>query len=234
MTIKAIERSALLLAAGLIVCFAVPSPAAAGAEDAAAATKPETAGAPVALHKYAKHVSHHEKKSAQRDSGKVAPKASASNKTADAADDGDRPSPIPPSVANAKAQLTPAQPTSADTPTDNAARAMTARASDILQAAPDKPADAQPVAGAQPDAQSDAQVVSADQLNDVDRALRESPPAASTPAEPQAVASAETPAAVAAKSSESTAWDQTSLIGRIFIGFGALLTMASAARMFMA
>jgi hypothetical protein len=208
MTIKAIERSALLLAAGLFVCFAAPSPAAAGAEDAAAATKPETAGAPVALHKYAKHVSHH--------SGKVAPKASASNKTADAADDGDRPSPIPPSVANAKAQLTPAQPTSADTPTDNAARAMTARASDILQAAPDKPADAQPVAGAQPDAQSDAQVVSADQLNDVDRALRE------------------TPAAVAAKSSESTAWDQTSLIGRIFIGFGALLTMASAARMFMA
>ena len=229
MTIKAIERSALLLAAGLFVCFAAPSPAAAGAEDAAAATKPETAGAPVALHKSAKHASHQEKKSAHRDSGKV------SNKTADAADDGDHPSPIPPSVANAKAQLTPAQPTSADTPTDNAARAMTARASDILQAAPDKPADAPPAAGVQPDAQSDAQVVSADQLNDVDRALRESPPAASTPAEPQAAASAETPAApVAAKSSESTAWDQTSLIGRIFIGFGALLTMASAARMFMA
>ena len=29
-------------------------------------------------------------------------------------------------------------------------------------------------------------------------------------------------------------WDQTSLIGKIFIAFGALLTMASAARMFMA
>jgi hypothetical protein len=230
MTIQAIERLALLLAAGLFACFAAPSPAAAGADDAAAATKPETAEAPVALHKYAGHVSHHEKKYAHRKSGDVAQKASASDKTADAADDG-RPSPMPPSVANARAQLTPAQPTSADTPTDNAARAMTARASDILQAAPDKPADVPPAASAQ----SDAQVVSADQLNDVDRALRESPPAASTPAEPQAAASAETPAApVAAKSSESTAWDQTSLIGRIFIGFGALLTMASAARMFMA
>jgi hypothetical protein len=31
---------------------------------------------------------------------------------------------------------------------------------------------------------------------------------------------------------ESSIWDQTSLIGKIFIGFGALLTMASAARMF--
>jgi hypothetical protein len=31
---------------------------------------------------------------------------------------------------------------------------------------------------------------------------------------------------------ESSIWDQTSLIGKIFIGFGALLTVASAARMF--
>jgi hypothetical protein len=230
MTIQAIERLALLLAAGLFACFAAPSPAAAGADDAAAATKPETAEAPVALHKYAGHASHHEKKYAHRKSGDVAQKASAIDKTADAADDG-RPSPMPPSVANARAQLTPAQPTSADTPTDNAARAMTARASDILQAAPDKPADVPPAAGAQ----SDAQVVSADQLNDVDRALPESQPVASTPAASLAVASAETPAApVAASGNESTAWDKTSLIGKIFIGFGALLTMASAARMFIA
>ena len=38
----------------------------------------------------------------------------------------------------------------------------------------------------------------------------------------------------AATANESSAWDQTSLIGKIFIGFGALLTVASAARMFMA
>ena len=36
------------------------------------------------------------------------------------------------------------------------------------------------------------------------------------------------------RSNDSSTWDQTSLIGKIFIAFGALLTMASAARMFMA
>jgi hypothetical protein len=230
MTIKASGRSALLLAAGLFVCFAGPSQAAAGAEDAAAATKSETAGTPLALHK---HSTRHWKKYAHSRSDKVALKASTNDKTADAADDADHSSPIPPSVANANAQLT-----SADTPTGNAAKAMAARANDILQAAPDKSADAPPTADAPPPAgaQADAQVVAADQLNDVDRALRQSPPAAATPpAAPLTVASAEAPAApVAAGSNDSSAWDQTSLIGKIFIGFGALLTMASAARMFMA
>jgi hypothetical protein len=47
--------------------------------------------------------------------------------------------------------------------------------------------------------------------------------------------SAKVPAApVMARGDDSSTWDQTSLIGKIFIGFGALLTMASAARMFMA
>ena len=115
---------------------------------------------------------------------------------------------------------------------------MTVRANDIVQAvAPSQPFDA-PLPAA--DDQSGAQVVAADQLNDVDRALRENTAAASTPAAatraaPLALASAEEPAApVAAGSNESSAWAQTSLIGKIFIGFGALLTMASAARMFMA
>jgi hypothetical protein len=218
MTNKASGRSALLLAAGLFVCFGGPSQAAAGAEDAAAAVQSETAGTPVALHKDAGHT-HHWKKYAHRKSGKTALKASVGNKTAYAADEGDRSSAIPSSIANANAQLQPA-----DTQTGNAAKAMTARANDILQAAPDKPADAPPSAD-----QSGAQVIAADQLNDVDRALRESTP----PAVP--LASAEAPArAVASSSNESTAWDQTSLIGKIFIGFGALLTMASAARMFVA
>lgn len=239
MIIKASGRSALLLAAGLFVCFAGPSQAAAGAEDGVAATRPETAGAPVALHKYTRHGSrHHGKKYAHPSLSKVAQQSSASDKTADAADD-DRSSPIPPSVANANAQLAASQATSADTPTGSAARAMAARANTIL-AAPDKPAEAQPTTDAQPtgDAQSDAPVVAADQLNDVDRELRQSTPAASkSPAAPLAVASAETstsPVPAAGNGSDSTAWDQTSLIGKIFIGFGALLTMASAARLFMA
>jgi hypothetical protein len=75
-----------------------------------------------------------------------------------------------------------------------------------------------------------------DQLNDSDRALRDNTtPATSTPA---ASNSNEAPAArsapVMAASGEHSVWDETSLIGKIFIGFGALLTIASAARMFMA
>jgi hypothetical protein len=37
-----------------------------------------------------------------------------------------------------------------------------------------------------------------------------------------------------AATNDSSTLDKTSLIGKIFIAFGALLTMASAARMFMA
>jgi hypothetical protein len=217
MTVKASGRSALILATGLFVCFAGPSQAA-GADNAAASPKSETAGTSVEVN--AKHVSHH----AHRKSSSAAPKSSdkkvATTDDAASRDRGDNSPAIPPLVANAHAQLT-----SADSPTGHA-RAMSARANDILQAAPDKPADAPPAA--------DTQVVSADQLNDVDRALHESPP----PAPALAMTTAEAPAApappVAANSGESSTWDQTSLIGKIFIGFGALLTMASAARMFMA
>ncbi|MCP4615855.1 MAG: hypothetical protein GY844_05415 [Bradyrhizobium sp.] len=76
------------------------------------------------------------------------------------------------------------------------------------------------------------QLAEADQLNEVDKTLQEAAPPSQT-----TVAVAPTrPAAVAAKPapSETSTWDQTSLIGKIFIAFGALLTIASAARMFMA
>jgi len=217
MMIKASGQSALILATGLFVCLAAPSQAA-GANDAAASAKPESAaGAPLALTK------HHWKKSAHRKSSDVALKSSTDRKAATdlaAADNSDNPPAIPPSVANANAQFP-----SSDVPDGNA-RAMSVRASNILQAAPNNPADAQPA--------TETQVVSADQLNDVDRALHESTPAA--PA--QATAAAEAPVAraapVVASGGESSTWDQTSLIGKIFIGFGALLTVASAARMFMA
>jgi hypothetical protein len=222
MTVKASGRSALILATGLFVCFAEPS-LAASADNAAASSTSETDAPSVGTS--AKHSSHHWKSSAHSKSSNVTPKSSDKKAatTEDAASHGgggNSPA-IPPSVANANAQLT-----SADAPTGNA-KAMSARANDILQAAPDKPADAQPAA--------DAQLVSADQLNDVDRALHESPP----PPPALALASAEAPAAppappAVANSGESSTWDQTSLIGKIFIGFGALLTMASAARMFMA
>ncbi|MDP1585943.1 MAG: hypothetical protein Q8M18_21210 [Bradyrhizobium sp.] len=115
---------------------------------------------------------------------------------------------------------------------------MSAKANTMLQIAADKPADSQPAA--------EAEVVAPDQLNELDRALQEAKseakPEAKSEAKPaaptMALASAEAPATpaapVMAASKEDSAWEQTSLIGKIFIAFGALLTMASAARMFMA
>ena len=85
------------------------------------------------------------------------------------------------------------------------------------QAAPGQPA-------------SENQSAAPDQLSDSDRALRDNaPPPAATPEAPAARS-----APVMAASGEHSVWDETSLIGKIFIGFGALLTIASAARMFMA
>jgi hypothetical protein len=217
----------LILAAGLWIGFTGPSLAAAG--DASANSKPDSAAAaPAAPNNSANHGSRHLKKSAHRksDSDKVADKPAAGTKATDAAADGDNSPAIPstqmpPSVANANAQLTPA-----DTLAGNA-KAMSDRASNILQRAPDNAANAQSGAG--------TPIIAADQLNDVDRALHENTPAVT----PVAQASADTPVVAASRpvvtaGSDNSTWDQTSLIGKIFIGFGALLTMASAARMFMA
>ena len=81
------------------------------------------------------------------------------------------------------------------------------------------------------------------QLSDTDRAARQDdvrmPVVVTQTQPPQAQAPAETPAPAARANpvvagSQNATWDETSLIGKIFIGFGALLTVASAARMFMA
>jgi hypothetical protein len=236
MMFSASGRSALILAAGLIVCFASPSPvAAAGADSTTAASKSDSATKSdnATAGKSTKQSSRHSKRDETRKSDKAASKSSDTRKAADgdvADATGGTPSAIPPSVANANAQL------SSDAPADNAT-AMTAKAGALLTAA-DKPADGQ--------AASDAQVVASDQLNDVDRELQQSqqsqnsaPTQAQTPpsAQRQTVAMAPVKAASAAPvlaSTESSTWDQTSLIGKIFIAVGALLTMASAARMFMA
>jgi hypothetical protein len=224
MMIKASGRSALILATGLFVCFAGPSQAAASADSAAATSKSanlkseslKSASLKSASLKSAKSERHsrHLKRFAHRKYGKVALKSVKKPDVAD--DDADNSSALPPSVANANAQLA-----SADVP-GGSAKAMTARANTIVQAAPDNPPNAQ--------AAADSQVVAPDQLNDVDRALHESSPSAK-----MVMASADAPAARAtASSDDNSTWDQTSLIGKIFIAFGALLTMASAARMFMA
>ncbi len=223
MIIKASGRSALILATGLFVCFAGPLRAA--PDDAATeSSKSEKAtGAPIALNKYTKP--RHSKKDAQRNSSKAALKSSAAKKATFVADETDNGSiKIPPSIANANAQLTAAE------VAPESATAMSAKANTMLLAASDKPADTQPAA--------EAEVVASDQLNDLDRALQQAKSEAKPAVPTMALASVEAPAVPAAPamaaSKEDSAWDQTSLIGKIFIAFGALLTMASAARMFMA
>ena len=212
MMVKASGRSALIIAAGLFVCFGGPSPVVAASSDSAVTTSKSESATPA---KTARQSVRHWKRSARK-SGKVASKSADSKKSADDASGNTTPK-IPETIANANAQLTSAS-------ADDSASAMTAKANTMLLAAADKPipAEAQAV--------SDASVVSSDQLNDVDRTLQQP-----TSTQTVAMVSAK-PAAgpVMASGSEASTWDQTSLVGKIFIAFGALLTMASAARMFMA
>jgi hypothetical protein len=238
MNIKASGRSALIIAAGFWVCVSGPLQAADDADGGLTASRTESvAGPPIALNKFAKKSRHWKRVSSRRKSVNVASRDSTERakipekkKTleADAAlnDDGSAPS-LPPSVANANAQMA-----SADGPADSAT-ALSSQARDRLQVVAANQSD--------PQAQSPAantELVAADELNEVDRALSENgnddkdkAPSATLA---MAVAQAPAPAQAAAVSADDSAWGQTSLIGKIFIAFGGLLTLASAARMFMA
>jgi hypothetical protein len=222
MTIKASAGSALILAAGLLVGLAGPLPAmAAGADtDSAAVSKPESAESGRSARQGSRYLKKHY---AHRKYTRTASKSAESKKVdekqvADAS--GGTPPALPAWVANANAQMT-----AADAPPDSAkgmSAAMSEKASTVLQAAADKPADAA-------EAPADTAVVAPDQPNEGDRALHPSSQTVAM-ASPKPAADG----AAQAANSDSTTLDKTSLIGKIFIAFGALLTMASAARMFMA
>ena len=214
MTVKASGRSALMGVAGLLVCLAGPLPAGAAGSDSATASKSDSATTAKSVRPGVRHW----KRYAHRKTTRVA-KSSDSKKAAekDAAEAADTAT-ISASVANANAQMTPTN-TLADS-----AGAMTDKANSVLLASADKATEGQ--------APAEATVVASDQLNDVDRALQETPPKQQTVALAVVRPTATSP--VKAAVDDSNAWDQTSLIGKIFIAFGALLTMASAARMFMA
>jgi hypothetical protein len=233
MNIKASGRSALIIAAGFWVCVSGPLQAAEDADGGVTASRTESAaGPPVALNKFAKKSRHWKRVSSHRKSAKVVSRddAKASRKSkaidADAAmrDDGNQ-SAIPPSVANANAQLAaadlPVDTNSVSTKASNMLRTMAAKQGEAPAPAPEAAAPAQ-----------NTEIVAEDQLNDVDRALSEGKSEEKpAPVPTVAMAMAQAPAAVSG--SDST-WDQTSLIGKIFIALGSLLTLASAARMFMA
>ncbi|RZN07430.1 hypothetical protein CWO91_27345 [Bradyrhizobium genosp. SA-3] len=221
--IKANGRAALIVLAGLFLLFGGVAQA---APSSAASSNSDSAGKQADAAKPSKHRRHESRRTSSSKTGQKsddkADKNDAAANTAEAKADNNAPasSQMPPEVANANAQL------AADTPTAAAASAMTGRANDNVQAAADDTAN-----NTAPNA--DTQVVAPDQLNDIDRALQQdSPPAqkaviAATEAQPR-------PSPVMASTQQSSAWDQSSLIGKIFIGVGTLLTLASAARMFMA
>ncbi|MGY3446729.1 MULTISPECIES: hypothetical protein [unclassified Bradyrhizobium] len=223
MKIKASGRLALMIATGLtglVVCLAAPLPASAAGSDASA-SKSDNATTDTSAQQSSRHGRRH----ARHQSSKTADKSEAKKAASDA---GSVTSVgMPATVANANAELTSGEGNASPAPASV----------NPVMAASDKPADAQP----------DSNVVASDQLNDVDRALQQEQPAeqpqpaqpqtaqqeAPAPQPPPAATAAPKPAPVLA-SSDSATLDQTSLIGKIFIGFGALLTVASAARMFMA
>lgn len=217
---KASGRAALIVLTGLLLLFGASVQAA----PSSASTKPDGASQQaeaVKPGKQRRHSSRHhtDSKTAQKSDDKT-DKTDATPQADEAKANTAVPasSQMRPEVANANAQLA-----AADTPPAAAASAMTGRANDNVQAAADN--------NAPPGAEN--QVVPPDQLNDLDRALQQDNPlaqkavVAATDAQPR-------PAPVLASSQPSSAWDQSSLIGKIFIGVGTLLTLASAARMFMA
>ena len=229
MTVKASAAGALMLAAGLFVSIAGPSPATAAGSESAAASKSESATSG----KSTKSSSRYWKKKhyAHRTYTRTASKSAETGKAAEKADaSADARPAMSESVVNAYAQMN-----AADTAQSNIgdsaramSQAMSAKANTILLAAADNQADGQaPAEG--------AAVAAPDQLNDVDRSLQESQ--SSQTAASQTVAMAQAKPAQQenpAQASNNDSLDKTSLIGKVFIAFGTLLTMASAARMFMA
>ncbi|NVN87089.1 MAG: hypothetical protein HXX15_13490 [Rhodopseudomonas sp.] len=207
MKFKASGRSALIIAAGLWICFWGPlqitESAAASPEVSGAAAKIKHAAAPVAAKKVAKHRHRHLKKDASARSRKSA-EAAAKTESSDAPATATRDEQLPPAVANANAQL----------PAANVAAGEPASAKVVGQG---DAQTARPVGSA-----ANAEIVASDQLNELDLAVADE--------KPKLVA----PPAEVKPANDDDAWSKSSLIGKIFIAFGGLLTLASAARMFMA
>ena len=229
------RRTALILATGLWVGLGHVAPGVAQeAEPAPAPAATEApAGKPIALKKFTKqHVTKKKVASTGKTDNKAdkvkAAKAKTSEAPADApatvAEDAGKDA-LPASIANANAQI------AAEATPDPFAPASAAQAGPLQADALIKSVGADPHQEASLVTDPAAQVVPADELNEIDRAAEARP--ALTLASATLDAPAPAPAAEASAADNST-WDKTSLIGKVFIAFGGLLTMASAARMFIA
>jgi len=206
MTMKAGGRVALIAATGLLVCVAGVSWTMAASDAAEQKSEYVSTSKKVTQVRYYKRYAH-------RKYTRTAQTSFEEKKPVEVAEAG-LPGELPAIVANANARM-------GGEVADDTARAMTARTNALLKS--QQPTEGQGAVT--------MQVVEADQLNDADKALQESAQPSQTTV---AVAPTKPVATAKPAPSETSTWDQTSLIGKIFIAFGALLTVASAARMFMA
>jgi hypothetical protein len=204
MTIRAGGRVALIAATGLLACVVGVSWTAAASS--AAETKSESVGTSAKT----KQVRYY-KRPVHRKYVRTAPRNTEEQKpvrTEAAA--GEFPSELSASVANANARMGGAI-------SDDAATAASPSPGALAR---DQLLEGQGAVS--------IQLAEADQLNEIDKAIQE--PSQTT----VAVAPAKPVASARTVVEDTSTWDRTSLIGKIFIAFGALLTVASAARMFMA
>jgi hypothetical protein len=239
MGIGASGRSALIIAAGLLLGFAGPMRATDSVAEPAgvAAAHTEKAAAPVRSGKLAKHPSHKRQATRTRKSTKPESKTDkAEETTASAIQDSNEHIPLPPKVANANASTDISPGTTEDLSKDESpktqASALANSASEMLAA---NQGDAAPYADNTPSLAAAVDIVPSDELNEIDRALadnqQDAPRLALASIDITSPSGGDTGQAT---SSDSSAWNHTSLIGKIFIAFGGLLTIGSAARMFMA
>jgi hypothetical protein len=223
MLVKDVRLVAMIVAVGVLACFST-------SEQTAAAPAQSTASAekPIVLSKFNKRRAHTAKKSrsaryAKKSSSKSLAKKSDESKNAVQSSAASKPE-LPAAVANARAETPKPRTLAEDEARNIAALDSTDQVSTV----------------------DGVQIAASDQLNDVDRALTEqSTPAlvataaAITP-EPlpankviKAVPSGEN-STVVKKADDSDPWSKSSLLGKLFIAFGSLLTLASAARIFIA
>ena len=225
MPMKDVRLVATIAVVGILVCFSKPE------QTAAAPAKPMASPEkPIVLAKFNKRRAHTAKKSrsaryARKSSSKSVAKTSGEIKPAAQTAAASK-TELPAAIANAHAEA-PKRRTLAD---DEARNLAALDSTDKISTV------------------DGVQIAASDQLNDVDRALTdESTPALTTTAttaapvaaEPipankivRAVSSGET--AAVKKTDESDPWSKSSLLGKLFIAFGGLLTLASAARILIA
>lgn len=220
MQIRKAGWAALLAAAGVWLCLSAP------VEAATSRAKPGIANAdkPIVLSKFSKRKSHAAKKprAAQARHAKKSSAKQASRKTSKISGEARaaaKPATLPPAVAEAHAEV-PASNTFAE---DEARNIAALDDTDVVSEV------------------NGVQIAAAGQLNEMDRA------AEAAPAPPPPAPAVEAPVSApkmfttipaadkqAARPDESDPWSKTSLIGKIFIALGSLLTLASAARLLIA